>query len=132
MLHERMQQLRITNWEALTDSDSYVNHTWIDPEDNSTERIPGLLEASSNCGLELRQLSSVETVTVSAYRPNASALPVPTTITAVKDSTGSRVTSPASDLSDELMVRVDVRLTWNDGHRGGTRSLGVSTIVARK
>ena len=132
MLHERMQQLRSTNWETLTDSESYANQTWVDPEDNSTESVAGLLEDSSSCGADLRQLGTKETVTVSAYRPNASALPVPTAITAVKDSAGSRVTPAATDLSDELMVRVDIRLTWNDGRRGGARSLGVSSIVARK
>ena len=132
MLHERMQQLRTTNWEILTDSDSYVNQTWVDPEDNSTESAEGLLEDSSSCGSELRRLGAVETVRVSAYRPTASAVPIPSAITAVKDSAGGRVTSAATDLSDESMVRVDIRFTWNDGRRGGTRSLGVSSIVARK
>ncbi len=131
VIHERMQQLRSTNWETLTDSESYTNQTWVDPEDNSTQSVAGLLEDPSSCGSEMRQLGSVETVRVSAYRPTASVVPVPAAITAVKDSAGSRITSAATDLSDELMVRVDIRLTWNDRQRG-TRSLGISSIVARK
>ena len=131
MIHERMQQLRATNWETLTDSDSYENQTWVDPEDNSTENVPGLLADSSCCGSELVQMGSVETVRVSAYRPSASAAPVPTPITAVKNAAGAQITCAETDLSDELMVRVDIRLTWNEGRRG-TRSLGASSIVARK
>ncbi len=132
MLHERMQQLKSTNWETLTDSESYTRQTWVDPEDNSTETVEGLLDDSPRCGSELRQLGSLETVKVSAYRPTANGAPLPTSITAVKDSTGSRVTSAAADLSDEMMVRVDIRITWNDARKGTARSLGISSIVARK
>ena len=132
MLHERMQQLKSTNWETLTDSESYERQTWVDPDDNSTETVEGLLDDSSHCGSELRQMGSLETVKISAYRPTASGAPLPPSITAVKDSTRSRVTSAATDLSDELMVRVDIRITWNDARRGGARSLGISSIVARK
>ena len=42
-LHERMQQLQATPWETLTDSESYTDQVWTDPEGGTTQNVDGLL-----------------------------------------------------------------------------------------
>ena len=41
LLHERMQQLQTTDWETLTDSESYQDQVWTDPEDGTKENVDG-------------------------------------------------------------------------------------------
>lgn len=132
MLHERMQQLQATPWESLTDSESFTDQVWTDPEDGTTENVDGLLKNATTSGGELRQRGAVEAVRISAYRPVAIATPVPTPITATRSATTATLTSAATDLVDEKMVRIDLRLTWTDGRLGLPRSLASSAIAARR
>jgi hypothetical protein len=131
-IHERIQQLQATPWETLTDSESYADQVWTDPEDGTTENVDGLLKSATTCGSELRQRSPVESVRISAYRPVASAAAVPAPITVTRNATTATVTSAATSLVDEKMVRIDVRLTWTDGRLKLPRSLATSAIVARR
>ncbi len=131
-LQERIQQLQATPWETLTDSESYTDQVWTDPEDGTTQNVDGLLKNATQSGSELRQRGAVEAVRVSAYRPVASGAPVPTAITVTRNATTATLTSAPSDLVDEKMVRIDVRLTWTDGRAQIPRSLAVSAVVARK
>lgn len=132
VLHERMQQLRSTDWETLTDSESYQDHIWTDPEDGSTEAVDGLLKAATNSGAELRQLGAVESVRISPYRPDGSSAPLPADITATRTPTTATLTSGETNLVDEKMVRIDLRLTWTDGRMRLPCSSGISRIVAKK
>jgi prepilin-type N-terminal cleavage/methylation domain-containing protein len=131
-LHERMQQLQATDWETLTDSESYADQVWTDPEDGTTENFTGLLKNATQSGSELRARGAVESVRISVYRPVANATAVPAPITVTRSGSTATVTSAASSLVDERMVRIDLRLTWNDGRSKVPRSQGLSTIVARR
>lgn len=131
-LHERMQQLQATPWLTLTDSESFADQVWTDPETGTTENFNGLLKNATTTGSELRQRAAVESVRVSAYRPIASAAAVPAPITVTRTATTPTVTSAATSLVDEKMVRIDLRLTWTDGRVKIPRSLALSTVVARK
>lgn len=132
MVHERIRQLQATPWETLTDSESYSDQVWTDPEDGTEEKVDGLLTDEAKAGGTLRQSGTVESVRVSAYRPNPEASPEPEPITVKRTSTGPAVISEPTNLVDEKMVRIDVRLTWTDSRLGIPRSLGASTIVARR
>jgi hypothetical protein len=132
MLHERMQQLQDASWETLTDSESFTDHVWTDPEDGSTENVDGLFKNATQAGSELRQRGIVESLRISAYRPVALATPEPTPITATRSATAATLTSAATNLVDEKMVRIDLRLTWKDGRLGLPRSLASSSIIARR
>jgi hypothetical protein len=132
MLQERMQQLQATPWETLTDSESYEDQVWTDPEDGTTENVDGLLKNATQSGSTLRQRGALESVRVSAYRPMASSEPVPAPITATRNATTATFTGTETNLVDEKMVRIDLRLTWTDGRMRLPRSLGLSAIVARK
>ena len=131
-LNERVQQLQNTDWETLTDSDSYTDQVWTDPVDNTTQNVSGLLKTATVAGGELRNQGGLESVRISAYRPTANASPVPTPITATRNATTAALTSAATNLVDEKMVRIDLRLTWTDNRTGTQRSLASSRIVARK
>ena len=131
-LNERVQQLQNTDWETLTDSDSYTDQVWTDPVDNTTQNVSGLLKTATVAGGELRNQGGLESVRISAYRPTANASPVPTPITATRNATTAALTSAATNLVDEKMVRIDLRLTWTDNRMGTQRSLASSRIVARK
>ncbi len=131
-LHERMQQIQATDWETLTDSESYKDQVWLDPETNTTEYVDGLLKFATQAGIEVRQQGSVEYLTISAFRPVASASPIPGPITLTRTATAASLTSTASNLVDEKLVRVDMRLTWTDNRLGKARSLAVSGLVARR
>ena len=130
ILQERMQQLQATNWETLTDSDSYTDQVYTDPEDGTTENVAGLLKNATRSATALPLTNILESVRVSAYRPIADATPVPAAITATRTATTATLTSAATNLVDEKMVRIDVRLTWDEGT--SARSLGLSAVVARK
>lgn len=132
MLDERMQQLQATSWETLTDSASYVDQVWTDPADGTAENVDGLLKNPTQSGSELQPRGAVESVRVSAYRPIAIPVPEPTPITATRAATTATLTSAATSLMDEKMVRIDLRLTWTDGRMRIPRSLGLSAVVARK
>ncbi len=129
---ERLQQLQQAGWEDVTDSDSYSDQTWTDPVDKSTEFAPGLLKELTQAGSEIRTQGGIETVRISAYRPVASAVPIPTPISITRTATAVTVTSAATNLVDEKMVRIDVRLAWTDSRMGAARSVAVSGVVARK
>lgn len=132
-LQERMQQLQSTLWETLTDSDSYQDQVWTDPEDGTMENVDGLLKNATQSGVELQQRDAVESVRISAYRPVAVVGPAPAAaITATRTAATATLTSAATDLVDERMVRIDLRLTWTDGRLRIPRSLGLSAIVPRR
>jgi hypothetical protein len=132
ILNERIQQLQATDWETLTDSDSYTDQVWTDPEDGSTENANGLLKFATQSCTVMRLPNLVETVRVSAYRPVAVATPVPGAITAQRTAAAAMLTSAASNLGDERMVRIDLRVTWTASRMGVARSLGISSVVARR
>ena len=132
ILQERMQQLQATDWETLTDGDSYKDQVWTDPEDGTTENVDGLLKKATQSASALQLENPVEWVRVSAYRPVAVASPEPAPITANRTATTPTLTSAATNLVDEKMVRIDVRLTWTEGKAKLPHSLGLSAIVARK
>lgn len=132
MLQERMQQLQATPWLTLTDSESYTDQVWTDPEGGTTENVDGLLKSAAKSGAELQQRNAVESVHVSAYRPVASTAPVPAPISATRTASTVAVAGAATSLVDEKMVRIDLRLTWTDGRIKVPRSLALSTLVARK
>lgn len=129
---ERLQQLQGTNWEILTNSESYSDQVWTDPEDNTTETVHGLLKNPTQAGADLRAEEAVEVVTISAYRPTPSASPIPAPIVATRSGTSVTVSSPATNLVDENLVRIDVRLTWTDGRARTQRALAVSGIAAKR
>lgn len=131
-LQERMQQLQSTLWETLTDSDSFQDQVWTDPEDGTTENVDGLLKIATQSGVPLQQRGAVESVRISAYRPVAVADPAPAAITATRTASTATLTSAASSLADERMVRIDVRLAWTDGRMRIPRSLALSAIVPRR
>ncbi len=131
-LHERLQQLQATDWETLTDSESYKDQVWTDPETGTTESVDGLLKSATQAGIEVRQQGAVEYLTISAFRPVASASPTPGPISVTRTATAASVTSGTSNLVDERMVRVDMRLAWTDNRLGKARSLAVSGVVARR
>lgn len=132
ILQERMQQLQAANWETLTDSDSYLDQVWTDPEDGTTENVDGLLKNATKSMSALRLANIVESVRVSAYRPIVVATPEPAAITARRAASVATLTSSMTNLADEKMVRVDLRLTWTEGSAALPRSLGLSAVVARK
>jgi type II secretory pathway pseudopilin PulG len=131
-IHERMQQLQALPWEMLTDSEYFTDQVWTDPEDGTKENYSGLMKNVTQSGAQLASWGAVEWVTISAHRPVASAVAIPSPITVKRTSSSATLTSAASTLVDEKMVRVDLRLTWTDSRLGLPRSLGTSTIVARK
>ena len=132
ILHERMQQLQSTPWETLTDSDSYQDQVWTDPEDGTTENVDGLMKAATQAGAPPRLESVVESLTVSAYRPTATSAPVPAPITVSRNSSAASFTGTATTLVDEKMVRIDLRLTWTDPRSRAACSRALSSVVARK
>ena len=132
ILSERMQQLQASPWEDVTDSESFLDQVYTDPEDGTTENIDGLFKTATRSGSDARLSGIVETVRVSAYRPTPIADPIPAPISARRASNVASLTSAASSLVDEKMVRVDLRLTWTDGRMGLTRSLPLSAIISRK
>jgi hypothetical protein len=134
VLQERMQQLQSTDWETLTDSESYQDQTWTDPEDGTTESATGLLKAATQSATSSRLEGLVESVRISAYRPAVSAVPDPGVITVTRNGTTGVVTQTgaAANLVDEKMVRIDVRLTWTDSRMRLPCSSGSTAIVARK
>ncbi|MEQ1860761.1 MAG: hypothetical protein ABMA13_12575 [Chthoniobacteraceae bacterium] len=132
VLQERMQQLQATSWDTLTDSDSYSDQVWTDPEDGTTENVAGVLKGATQSGEQLTQRGAVESIRVSAYRPIASAAPTPASITATRTGSTVTITSAATSLADEKMARIDLRLTWTDARMGIPRSLGMSAVVARR
>ena len=67
-----------------------------------------------------------------AAEVSATAAPVPAPITVTRNATTATLTSGATNLVDEKMVRIDLLLTWTDGRVPVARSLGLSSIVARK
>ncbi len=131
-LHERMQQLQATDWETLTDSESFKDQVWTDPVSGRTENVEGLMKNATVAGIEVRRQDAVESVTISAFRPVASASPTPTPIAVTRTATAATLTSAASNLVDEKMVRIDMRLTWTDKRVNQPRSLAVSGLVARR
>lgn len=131
-LHERMQQLQATDWETLTDSESYKDQVWTDPVTGTTENADGLLKYSTQAGVEVRRQGAMEYVTVSAFRPVPSASPTPAPITATRAATGAIVTSATTNLVDEKMVRVDMRLAWTDDRMNAPRSVAVTGLMSRK
>lgn len=134
ILQERVQQLQSTPWETLTDSESYQDQTWTDPEDGTTEKVDGLLKGATLSAAVAQLQGLVESVRVTAYRPSASSAPDPGSITVTRTASTSAValTSLPANLVDEQMVRVDVRLTWTDSRMRLPCSTGVSCVVARK
>lgn len=132
ILQERMQQLRATEWERLTDSESYTDQVWTDPEDGTTENVDGLLKYATKSGAPLREMGAIESVRISAYRPVASASLEPAPITATRNATSATLTSGETNLVDEKMVRIDLRLTWTEGRMRKPYSAGLSSVVARK
>ena len=131
-LHERMQQLQATDWETLTDSDSYQDQVWTDPETGSIENVDGLLKYATEAGTEVRKQGAVESVTISAFRPVANASPIPGPIKVTRTTTAPSLTSTPSNLVDEKLVRIDMRLTWTDNRLRTARSLAVSGLVAKR
>ncbi len=131
-LHERLQQLQATDWETLTDSESFKDQTWTDPASGRTEVVDGLMKNATIAGIEVRRQAAVESVTISAFRPVASASPTPVPITVTRTTTAATLTSAASNLVDEKMVRIDMRLTWTDSRVKRARSLAVSGLLARR
>lgn len=131
VLQERMQQLRSAGWEALTDSEAYQDQVWTDPDDGTTENSDGLLKKATLSGVRLQARGLVESVRVSAYRPVAIADPEPAAITATRNASTATLTSAATNLVDEKMVRIDLRITWTDGRLAVPRSLGLTSVVAR-
>lgn len=132
ILQERMQQLQATPWETLTDSESYQDQVWTDPETGTTENVAGLFKNATQSGSALPLVNALESVRVSAYRPIAVTAPEPVAITANRTASTATLTSAATNLVDEKMVRIDLRFTWNEGTSALPRSLGLSAIVARK
>ena len=132
ILQERMHQLQATPWETLVDSESYQNQVWTDPVGSTTENVDGLLKNATHSGTALQLQNAVESVGVSAYRPIAVAAPEPAAITANRTADTATLTSAATDLVDEKMVRIDLRLTWTEGPAALPRSLGLTAVVARK
>jgi hypothetical protein len=132
ILQERMEQLKAEGWEALTDSDSFTDQVWVDPEDGTTENIPGLLKSATKAGSAIQLPDILETVRVSAYRPAVGVTPVPVPISAKRTASAATLTSAATSLVDEKMIRVDVRVTWIEGQTLVPRSLGVTAIMARQ
>ncbi len=132
ILQERMQQLQATDWETLTDSESYTDQVWTDPEDGTTQNVDGLLKTATQSATALQLQNLVETVRVSAYRPVADATPEPAAITATRTGSTVALTSAATNLVDEKMVRIDLRITWTEGKSALPRSLGLTAIVARR
>jgi hypothetical protein len=132
ILHERMQQLQTTSWEILTDSESYQDQVWTDPEDGTTENVDGLMKNATQAAAIGRLDGVVEKLRVSAYRPTASTAPVPGAITVTRNATTATLTSAASNLVDEKMVRIDLRLTWTDSRMRLPCSAGLSCVVAKK
>ncbi len=132
ILQERMQQLQATDWETLTDADSYTDQVWTDPADGSTENVNGLLKNATQSASALQLVTAVESVRVSAYRPVAIAVAQPAAITVNRTATTTSLTSAATNLGDEKMVRVDLLLTWTEGKAALPRSVGLSAVIARK
>ncbi len=132
MLHERMQQLQSTAWETLSDSDSFTDQVWTDPEDGTTENMDGLLKNAPKAGGVLQARGAVESIRISAYRPAPIATPEAAAITATRQANSAILTSGETNLVDENILRIDLRLTWTDGRMALQRSLASSAIVARK
>jgi hypothetical protein len=132
ILNERMQQLRATPWETLTDSESYTNQVWTDPEDGTTETVDGLLKNATQSASRMLPADVLETVRIAAYRPVALATAIPAPVTATRNKTTATLTSAATNLVDEKMVTIELRLTWTSTRKKTPRSLELSSIVARQ
>ena len=129
-LNERMQQLQNTDWGTVTDSESYTNQVWTDPVDNTTEFVDGLMKNATAAGEELLREGAVESLSISAYRPTASADPIPAPITVTRNATTATLTSLATNLVDEKMVRIDLKLSWADRRLGAQRTQTLTRILA--
>ncbi len=130
-VQERLQQLQAVPWETIADSDSFQDQTWTDPVDGTVEKADGLLKQATRSGIPLQASGAAETIRVSAYRPTATAAATPAPITATRSGSTVAVTSGATNLVDEKMVRIDVRLSWTNGRMRIPYSLGASALVAR-
>ena len=132
MLQERMQQLQGTDWETLTDSASYTDQVWTDPETGTAENADGLLKNATRAITANEQAGFLESVRVSAHRPIAVATPEPAAIKATRTATTATLASATTNLGDEKMVRIDLRVTWTEGKAAVPRSLGSTAVIARK
>ncbi len=132
MVQERIQQIQGIPWEMLTDSDSYTDQVWVDPEDGTSENYNALLKNATVSGAQLVPWGVREYITISAYRPVATTAAVPTPIKMTLNSPAVTVTSSPSTLVDEQMVRVDLRITWTDNRLNVPRSMGTSALIAKK
>ena len=76
MAQERVEQFRRASWAQLTDSAAWVDSTFTDPDTGVVENTDGLFKPATVSGGPLTGKVLTETVTVSSYRPTASAAPV--------------------------------------------------------
>jgi hypothetical protein len=107
-LQERLDRVRYLSWPAITNSDRLQQELFAVPA-ASGATLPGL----------------VEEITISVYPPPA-VVPAPAKVRRRAD--GVVEVLSAASFTTASMVRVDLRLTWQQGRRARAREL--SSVVA--
>src|SRR3954463_622196 len=110
-LQERMDRVRYLSWPAITVSDRLQQELFAAPSASGAS-LPGL----------------VEEITVSVYPPPAPPALPPTPAKVRRRADGVVEVVSTASLTTASMVRVDLRLMWQQGRRTRTREL--SSVVA--
>ena len=108
-LQERVEQLRISNWRQITDA-QYLKDTFFGRSIRNMAAIP----------------TATETITISSYPDASTTEPVKVQRT----STGVRILTSGSEISNEPLARVDIRIEW-PGNNGRLRMRETSTIISK-
>ena len=108
-LQERVEQLRIANWQQITGAE-YLQNSYFASVPRSIAPLEG---------------SYTETITVSAYPDPTSASPL---VVAKTNRKAAVVLSNGAGLAEQRLARIDVDISWK-GKEGRQRLRQMSTIV---
>lgn len=109
-LQQRVEQMRISNWAQITDASQVAN---------SLQNLP----MPSISGLTAPK----EVITISPYPANAAVTP----IQLIRQQNTVQVVSTNSALRNELMVQIDIRLSWKGFPQNRPRLRGTTVLVAQ-
>ena len=109
-LQERVEMLRAATWSQITDVTRLSDEVLVTELDSTS----GLADAT-------------ETITISAYPPNAS-LPIKIQR---KRGGSKKLLSENALLTNERMLRMDVSLTWNGPPKMRTHERVVTALIAK-
>lgn len=130
-IQEHVDFLRDQTWGTLTSSFNYTDYTYnmFDPatgQSTPTQWV-GILKTLPSSATSLK--SATEKITISAYGASGTP-PAPIVLTITS---GTMTVSPTegTNLSTQKMVKVDIRLSWNQALSNRPRAQEASFIIAK-